>query len=216
MLVAEGTVRAVQSNFTGASVPGAARPGGLVAGVLHASNCGFMGGDMFLSAPEAPGVQTLAGATVWLADCTVRPGAGFHLVPSIAGPGVSTASRCVGAAGAPLPGPATGLGVTRNGPPQLGRTFIANYRTGPATPVGLHLSFALGDVAVPEILQPWSAPLGASSSLGFAFTDAAGLAGFGWSIPNALVLAGMPIWVHSFGGLSFPLESAPPVGGRLR
>jgi hypothetical protein len=108
------------------------------------------------------------------------------------------------------------LGAERLAYFHVGGAISVRYHTEPGYPVGVFASFELVDVALPFFAQPWSAPLGGSFAVSAGVADGIGTAWFNCPIPLNSALVDLPVWLHGFAGLGFPLQVAPPVGGLIR
>ncbi|MFY9345105.1 MAG: hypothetical protein WAT39_21630 [Planctomycetota bacterium] len=216
-VLVDGKTSAVQCDFRGFGTLGFSVPTVRVTDRLQASHCRFEGGSSSFQTATAA-LQVGAGASAWVTDSTLERGPlGLFACPLANLGGTVELVRCTSATPACLPGPAlAGLGVQRSGPVVTGGVFAIGYRTEPFHPVGVHASFELGDVGLPFLAQPWSAPLGGSFDVGLGFGDATGAVGFAWAIPANPTLVGLALWLHGFSGLALPLQVAPAVGGVVR
>lgn len=213
----EGKLTAVQCDLRGGASFGITNDALVVAGTLLASNCSFLGGFSSTQTSGA-GIRVGAAARVWLSDCSIDRGAGFGAVCPLENlGGLVDLTRCTSVTPGCLPtGSGAGLGVQRSGPVTQGASFSISYHTTPGSPIGLLASFELADVVVPGLVQPAAAPLTATLNAGFGFADTQGVLTFSFTIPASPSFRGLPLWLHGLGGVSFPLQVAPPVGGLVR
>jgi len=177
---------------------------------LHGSNLTLASG---IGSPNPPAIFADAASTVWLSDSVLTGSSPTACTTDIAG--TARLSRCTTTTPAGCPSVPTGflLGAQQLAPMVSGQQFSVTYRTTPFGFVGVVFGYALEDRAVPQLEQPWFSPAG-SATAGLYFGDSQGSATASWSIPAAF--AGETVWLHSVGGVTFPLQTAPPLGGFVR
>ena len=205
-------ITAVDSTFTSNCIAGLGGAGiALASSTLHGSRL-VLQGSTNNAALECP-----PNSRVWLADSTLAAGVQNSCALYPPGGNVHLA-RCVLVPGGPncAPAPVTMPGVHRRLPPTLGGQFAVDITSTPNALMFLVGSYELRAFAVAEIAAPWFAHPGSAVPLGALVTDPAGYASVSWNLPATLPVADLSLWLHVIEGLTLPLPSAPPVGGRIR
>lgn len=176
------------------------------------------------------GVRLIGNSTAWLADCTVRGGAGFcqaggdalrnlttvpvQLARTTLTPGTGTPPG-VASVGPTAPAPLLGLtggtvGLAR------GQAWQVNYRTEPFWPIAVLLAPDVLVQSSPLVAERLLLPLDSATTFALLVADANGGALLQTTVPPLAILQHQRAYLEAFSGLALPVRTQPALGGVIR